>query len=374
VRLRKVNGFYRCLYKDGRGKWRSKTTGQKTLPEAEAVAKASRIKELEDAGHVVRLTAAAFNSIVTDGTTLWAALREFPAHLTAMGRSPQTVVSYTAHVRQFANGLDGGDDASPASVRLPAIASFVNAPDIALSTRRLRHAALRAFWEFCLGSGWVHANTVLLTRATHDGLSHEQRNGREREAFTEDECGIILNHLVAQVGGRPFGVREESTPGFWLGAFLLGISTGLRIGDIRNLEWKSIVRDAAGKPTSLIVWTDKANRRVELPVSTRLAEFLLTVPQTDPRYVFPWQQAGGYSAKFFGRLCKSLWIDDRCFHSTRHHYLTKLAKSGLPLEEIMRRAGHISDDVTRRYIHTDKPEPQPWHSNGDNIVKFGGQP
>ena len=48
---------------------------------------------------------------------------------------------------------------------------------------------------------------------------------------------------------------------FWRAACHLSLEYGLRLSDIAKLEWVSFL-----KPGKLIVWTDKHDRRIELPL------------------------------------------------------------------------------------------------------------
>jgi integrase len=53
---------------------------------------------------------------------------------------------------------------------------------------------------------------------------------------------------------------------FWYCATLIGCYAGLRLGDICSLEWSCLQH-----PNKLIVWTDKRDTQVELPVDENLA-------------------------------------------------------------------------------------------------------
>ena len=70
-------------------------------------------------------------------------------------------------------------------------------------------------------------------------------------------------------------------------AIVLGWWTGLRIVDISKLEWASI------SDTHITVWTEKQDKRVNLPLDNPLIgggeirDALSEVPYEDKKYCFP---------------------------------------------------------------------------------------
>jgi integrase len=141
--------------------------------------------------------------------------------------------------------------------------------------------------------------------------------------------------------------------------------TGLRLSDIAQLEWRSFAED--GK---LITWTEKTNKRMELPITNALRALISEVPVTDADYVFPAQRAiirdvakrSGLSVQF-GRLLDRRHITGKSFHSLRHYRATQSFKNidkatlaakladTLSMEQIATLLGHANSKTTKRYVH-----------------------
>ena len=83
-------------------------------------------------------------------------------------------------------------------------------------------------------------NPATLVKVDIRKVPHRMRQAKKKEAFTPEEVKYIT----------------ANTEGFWRAAILIAVETGLRIGDIVQLEWDCF------SLTHMEVWTDKKDKKV----------------------------------------------------------------------------------------------------------------
>jgi integrase len=162
--------------------------------------------------------------------------------------------------------------------------------------------------------------------------------------------------------------------------FIIGLFTGLRLGDVVNLRWK----DVDAKPGFIVVVPMKVSRlgkvkKVELPVHPALRRVLDEHRATaDGEFLFPAereryaQNAGNITAPIqeFFRKC-GIKTNERPesgerrraiirvgFHSLRHSFVSLCAKAGAPQHVVQRLVGHGSPAMTEHYTHLDDQQKQ----------------
>jgi integrase len=102
------------------------------------------------------------------------------------------------------------------------------------------------------------------------------------------------------------------------------------LSDIAQLEWRSF-----GEVGKIVVWTEKTNKRMELPVTQGLQDTVSeVVPVSDATYMFPAQREvirdvrrRSLLSVQFGRLCARVGIEGKSFHSMRHYKATQSFKN-----------------------------------------------
>ena len=138
------------------------------------------------------------------------------------------------------------------------------------------------------------------------------------------------------------------------------LDTGLRVGEVRNLEWRDVHLQPVGRAKFGYLRvregkTKNAARTVSLTqrVVDVLKEQLKTV--TD-QLVFSDGNGKPYKDTHLSHLQAKVrdgleWPKDFCLHSLRHTFLTRLGEAGVDAFTIKRIAGHSSITVSQRYIH-----------------------
>jgi integrase len=189
------------------------------------------------------------------------------------------------------------------------------------------------------------------------------------------EIGLNVRHFkmphLKPGGGRIRVIERHEEPRLLsyfdrinpdMGAFaVLGIETGMRLGELLLLEWTSIaddysaVRVEKGK-------TPAARRDIRLTRPARAA--LVRLRPAHPDDVGPLTWAKGYTTQrevVLGRPYRDLWdrmrnelkMDDVVLHTMRHTCATRLIQSGVQDRIIMKWMGWSSSNMVSRYGHPD---------------------
>ena len=155
----------------------------------------------------------------------------------------------------------------------------------------------------------------------------------------------------------------------WHKLFLIGIYTGLRLGDCCRLDWSSINipqgiiqlipsktrRHAHGRPVTIPI--HKALGAALLETQTLIGPVLPTIAEMYKRG--RWLVSQELSRIFkAANIVTSVRIEGRknktpeaTFHSLRHTFVSFSANAGVPLHIVQSIVGHESTAMTRHYYH-----------------------
>lgn len=220
------------------------------------------------------------------------------------------------------------------------INSWINSTGqgITAGTRRFKLSCIKMFLSYCVAKGYIQTNPALLVKVNLRNVKHAQRESKKKLSFDEAEYKYLMKNIESP---------------FWKAAFSIGVETGLRLGDILQLEW-----DCIGKQ-NITVWTDKRDKRVSIKMSAALRQAIAKLPHSDPDYLFPVQRKEyleegkrSHFSVYFKRLLKRHGIKDKSFHCTRVTFATWAEKKGGKMADIAKDLGHSSEKTTRQhYIH-----------------------
>lgn len=339
------SGRYRVRFHTESGV-RTISTGASSLTEARKLVEEAKIEELERTAKAVRLTGNVVSQILCGRTvTVELAIGQWVQWMEEAGLSPRTRENNRAYVVAWAAAARVSKR-QPSAVGPQEINAWVNAQgEIKAGTRRVRLSAMRSFFGYCVDAGLSLSNPAKLVRVQMDLLTHRQKETASRKIFTDAELAALIDAT------QPDGTHASA---FWHGAIQIGRWTGLRLGDICQLEWGSFAETG-----QMRVWTDKRDRRVSLPVGPELVVAVSAIPSTHPVYCFPVQRdlirdpsKRSNLSKQFSRLCARLGMAGRSFHELRHTYATASAENMIPMPQIARDLGHASPETTRGYVHS----------------------
>ena len=264
--------------------------------------------------------------------------------------SERTLVRYRQVIRDFLIHMGSRAGAPLASVSPGDIITFRNKlreeGRAADTCNSIIKGALSGPFEAARKLGFVPINPVSSVEPLKD---RSVKSGRE--PFTADE----VSRLVAAASDG------------WLGAILLGATSGLRLSDVANLCWESVDIDAG----LLRIETRKTGKVVILPMHSNFASWLSARPRGIGKApVFP-ELAGkhtagsrGLSVQFHdiatkagitGRVVtregKGRTTNSKTFHALRHTFVSSLANAGVAPDIRQKLAGHSSTAAHGIYTH-----------------------
>ncbi|MBT3273911.1 MAG: tyrosine-type recombinase/integrase [Spirochaetales bacterium] len=196
----------------------------------------------------------------------------------------------------------------------------------------------------------------------------------QRAGLNQKETGILTQDEVS----RLFALEWEDHRCYV--ANLIAASTGFRLGEVLGIKRRNIIpgyikitgswssRRRAFKPG---LKNGQRSRTVPIPDSaeTAIQELLKTSPWISPdSYLLftkrteekPMEhiRATRAFAEMLTKLDPPITQEERTrrsihFHSHRHFFNSLLIESRIPLQKIQRLTGHLSEEMTQLYYHTD---------------------
>lgn len=132
--------------------------------------------------------------------------------------------------------------------------------------------------------------------------------------------------------------------------------TGLRVGEIRSLDWCQIDLDAG-----VMHFVLKGGRSHVLPITPAIRDLLVGLEPRSQGPVFTYTPRGANARPRAMKTWNSAWrtalrragIENLRFHDLRHTVGTRLVQSGTDLSLVQDVLGHEHISTTRRYIHHD---------------------
>jgi integrase len=134
---------------------------------------------------------------------------------------------------------------------------------------------------------------------------------------------------------------------------LLGINTGLRRGEIFNLNWSDI--DFGKKTLTVEGATSKSGQTRHVHLNSEIMPLLKEwKKQSKGGLVFASPVTGGRFnniKRAWGQLRDRAGISDFRFHDLRHTFASKLVMAGVDLYVVKELMGHSTIQMTERYAH-----------------------
>lgn len=146
---------------------------------------------------------------------------------------------------------------------------------------------------------------------------------------------------------------------FWRTMILVALNTGLRLGELKGLQWtdisfehghltvrRSVVGSRVGAP--------KNNKERQVPLTASVRAALLDLERRG-QYVFARRSEGPINHKaperVLGKICARSDLREIGWHTLRHTFASHLAMRGVPLRAIQELLGHSHVTTTMRYAH-----------------------
>jgi len=137
--------------------------------------------------------------------------------------------------------------------------------------------------------------------------------------------------------------------------YLFAFYTGMRRGEILNLEWQDIdMNSKLIKVKNKKGFTTKSKKERDVPINDFVLNFLFNL-NNNLSYVF--NKGGGkinptFVSKSFLSCVREAKLNDKIhFHTLRHSFASNLAQRGVNLYVIQKLLGHKSIKTTEAYSH-----------------------
>lgn len=336
--------------------------------EAEAFIKEVKLDNLVSLAEMNSLTQEAYTRVVAGNMKN---LREVVGEWLEEIRlvlEPTTVDNYRKVVDKWVNDALTWE-MTPREIEVHHVHDYINHREYPMkrNTRKIYLAGIRSFFSHCSHKGYVltDPSRAPAARVRMRGLSHEEKEAKDVPPIGTKEVALLTNYLdkeeaafVQQLKNLDYEDNRYRTRQatlnskldmvrFWRAAVLLSHHTALRCSDVVALEWASI-NNLKG---TLVVWTEKRDKRVEFPLTGKLAKAVSKIDMTDLTYCFPEQRewAPAKVSTYFKRLCKRAGVVGS-FHGIRHGTLQEWKDQGVTLQELAKRAGHSSTSTTEGYL------------------------
>jgi integrase len=159
----------------------------------------------------------------------------------------------------------------------------------------------------------------------------------------------------------------------WRSMMLVGLRTGLRIGELRGLQWGDVdlerrtlhVRRTDPGRRALDATPPKGNRDRTVPLTVESAAALAAMRPAKARaddWVWPALLKRGTETRSRARSEKGCWhalnraaraakLADVGWHTLRHTYASHLVMRGIPIRLVQAWLGHASVKETEKYAH-----------------------
>jgi integrase len=137
--------------------------------------------------------------------------------------------------------------------------------------------------------------------------------------------------------------------------YLIAFYTGMRRGEIINLEWDDIdMNNKLIKVRNKDGFTTKSKKERIIPMNDLILDLLSNLTNS-PGYIFL-KQGNRFNPTYVCRAFKKCvrlakMNDDIHFHTLRHSFASALAQKGVNLYIIQKLLGHSNFSTTQRYSH-----------------------
>lgn len=207
-----------------------------------------------------------------------------------------------------------------------------------------------ASWRDCRIQNGAAANTIRLELAVLSNLFNIAKTEWGFESLNNPTEYMRTPKLPSgrtrRVTDKEIVTIIKNTESYELPNILkIAIETGMRRGEIANLEWHHI--DFI-KRTALLPDTKNGEART-IPLTTSCIATLKSIPRNINGRVF--SMSANAISRAFIRVCSRCELDDLHFHDIRHEAVTRFFEMGLNVMEVSAISGHKTLQMLKRYTH-----------------------
>lgn len=183
----------------------------------------------------------------------------------------------------------------------------------------------------------------------------------QKQVYTEKEYQKIIDYILKNISSKSVGI-------------LLGIYTGMRIGEICALQWKDIDFDEQIinvnktiqriynpldelEPSKIVITPGKTKNSIrQIPMTNDIIQILKTIKVEDNCYVLSNSKKPiepRTYRKFYNKFMKETGVEPIKFHALRHTFASINIENGADVKTISDILGHSDIAITlKTYTHT----------------------
>lgn len=191
---------------------------------------------------------------------------------------------------------------------------------------------LKAFFAQAVKNNYIKDNPV-------NDIERLKVTSKQPRFFVEEELREILIHC-----------QKRDYP-----VFLTLASTGMRLGELINLEWADV--DFERRTITIKVkdfWEPKNSKPRAIPMTDRLIEVLKELKK-DIRWVFTARNDSQLNRNHLRerlvKVCMNIGIEPANIHTFRHTFASHLIMKGVDLPTVQKLMGHSDIKTTMIYAH-----------------------
>ncbi len=273
----------------------------------------------------------------------------------------------TLHINSYHNVFDGCGvlGMSVSEITGADLQAVMSASSRGATTKRHARSFIKRFYIYLESQHIAKniTNCLVLPEAEH------RKTDQAIETFTDEEIAKFLNKTPSDHRLRLL--------------IVLAIYTGARIGELSALTYADLENGKININKQLVeidpIITERGKTKARAEISeTKTKASVRTLPlepldfiQKEINNHHKWHRAEmlkrGYRTQYvfttssgelyfkssirtaFTRLCKSIEVEKKSIHVFRHTFGSKLAKSGVPIQDVSKMMGHDSITVTAKY-------------------------
>ncbi len=204
-------------------------------------------------------------------------------------------------------------------------------------------SAIRSFYKFALGEGWMEKNPL-------KDLPLPKTGRHLPKALSQVNVGRLLD---APDTTTPAGIRDRAI-------LELFYSSGLRVSELASLTW-----DAFSRETKLVRVVGKGSKERIVPIGEEafhwaeryLAEARPKLDRGKPQTYFFLSRLGRQMTRqtiwhLIRKYARSIGFEGKISpHMLRHSFATHLLEGGADLRSVQQMLGHASVATTQIYTH-----------------------
>jgi integrase len=276
------------------------------------------------------------------------------------GLRPNTIEVYKYVLKGLQEHTPPGSnvrDVLPEHVR-----SYVHAPkkvngaEVSNATKRHRHSHLATFFRWAIERGWADENPV-------EKVNKPRKEEKKKAFFEPKDVEKVLNAIDAYRKIRKDEPGPTPSDGWLKEIIVVAFGTGLRRGELLNLQWRDIDLDKGrlfvrhrgdfkpknGQERAVALVGDG------LEMLKDMYEAHYPVPNepvfTDDKGESPRPDRVTKRFKKYVRKAKLKDREELHFHSLRHSTASHLMMRGHPKEVVAEVLGHTSTRMADKYSH-----------------------